>query len=234
MSSLAPHIAAHARHLTREARHHCTKAQAEFKTILNDAAIQPRAALYAGLLFVTCVWLAIAVTQHMRNRKHNSAHPNTPNLEKRSPFKAPDRPFGGNFDLSFLCQAPNTTSPVHYLSHPNHAHLLFILIRAHIQPNPKPHSTSPNSPNTPPTRAYSITQFGHRLPSNGPKRDRTQIGRSRRRSHSPTVHLDMGPSERYLCTSCFYRCLHGCLGITLPWACGLWHGMNGLNLIMSF
>jgi hypothetical protein len=132
MSSLAPHLAADVRHLTREARHHYTKAQAAFKTILNDAGIQPRAALlYAGLLFVTCVWLAIAVTQRMCNRKHNSAHQN---LEKRSSVKAPDRHFGGNIDLAFFCYTLNTISPVHHLSHPSHAHLLSIVTLSHIQP----------------------------------------------------------------------------------------------------
>ncbi|KAF2031917.1 hypothetical protein EK21DRAFT_99437 [Setomelanomma holmii] len=57
--------------------------------------LHPKAALYTGLLFVTCIWLAITVTRHFRTRTRNQiTPPSTPNLEKRSPFKALDRPPG--------------------------------------------------------------------------------------------------------------------------------------------
>ncbi|KAF1939583.1 hypothetical protein EJ02DRAFT_504697 [Clathrospora elynae] len=95
MSTLGPRFAEHARHLARTARHHCINVQAKINTAIQHVDINPKAALYAGLLFMTCVWLAITITNRMRHGKRNSTtRPNTPNLERRTPFKAAERPPG--------------------------------------------------------------------------------------------------------------------------------------------
>ncbi|KAF1832426.1 hypothetical protein BDW02DRAFT_554848 [Decorospora gaudefroyi] len=81
------------KHVARTAQHHCTKAHSKLNTTLKNTGIQPKAALYAFLLFITFIWLIITITRYLRAHKQNS-RPNTPNLEKRSAFKAPERPLG--------------------------------------------------------------------------------------------------------------------------------------------
>lgn len=96
MFALTPRFAEHAEQLNRAVRHHCTKAQTKLDQVMQHSDVHPRIILYAGLALVTCVWLAITVTHRIRPRKRQSiTPPSTPNLEKRSPFKAPDRPPGG-------------------------------------------------------------------------------------------------------------------------------------------
>lgn len=107
MLSLTPRLAKHVGTLHQAVRQHCAeleraihlhcdKAQTNLNTALKHADIHPKAALYAGLLLVTCIWLSVTLTCHLRTRARNQVTPpDTPNLEKRSPFKAPDRPPGG-------------------------------------------------------------------------------------------------------------------------------------------
>jgi len=71
-----------------------TKAKTNFGTNIRDNDFHPKAALYAVLVIITTTWLAITLTRRLRDRKGDTP-PSTPNLEKRSPFKAPERPFGG-------------------------------------------------------------------------------------------------------------------------------------------
>jgi hypothetical protein len=91
MSSLTPQLV---KRLAHTLHNHYTKTLAHLTTIFAHANIQPKAALYASLLFLTCVWLLFTTTRHLRRRRSNS-QPSTPNLEKRSPFKVPERAFGG-------------------------------------------------------------------------------------------------------------------------------------------
>lgn len=123
MSTLAPRIAElaeQAEQLHQVLRRHCstaqvhfTKAQNSFNTTLQHANIHPKAALYAGLVLVTFIWLVATFTRHLRTRARNQlSPPSTPNLEKRSPFKAPERPPGGT--IIFF---PTTTC--HSQFHPN-------------------------------------------------------------------------------------------------------------------
>lgn len=99
MFTLSPRLAEHVDQLDRTVRHHCSNAKVNL-TVLNksvqDSNIEPKAILYAALLFGVCVWLAVTFTRHIRQRRRQAlTPPSTPNLEKRSPFKAPDRPPGG-------------------------------------------------------------------------------------------------------------------------------------------
>jgi flagellar biosynthesis protein FlhB len=95
MSTLVTQVEEHARRLARDVQHHCTNAQTHVKNVLRDANINSKAALYSVLLFVAFTYLSITIVRLVRIRRQNTARPSTPNLEKRSPFKAPDRPFGG-------------------------------------------------------------------------------------------------------------------------------------------
>ena len=97
MSDLVTRFEEHTTRLARDAQHRCISIQTQFKTLLKDANIQPKAALYAALFFATFTWLAITLSRLLLTRRHPTSQPSTPNLEKRSPFKAPDRPPGGMF-----------------------------------------------------------------------------------------------------------------------------------------
>jgi hypothetical protein len=100
MSALAPRIAQEVELLHRKIRHRYSTAhtqfiaaQVHFTTVFQRPDVRPKAALYTVLLLVTLFWLATTLTCYFRARRLTP--PNTPNLEKRSPFKAPERPFGG-------------------------------------------------------------------------------------------------------------------------------------------
>ena len=97
MSDLVTRFEEHTTRLARDAQHRCISIQTQFKTLLKDANIQPKAALYAALFFATFTWLAITLSRLLLARRRRTSRPSTPNLEKRSPFKAPDRPPGGMF-----------------------------------------------------------------------------------------------------------------------------------------
>ncbi|CAN9411110.1 unnamed protein product [Alternaria sp. RS040] len=94
MSDLVTRLEEHTTRLARDAQHHCTTIQTQFNTLLKDANIQPKVALYAALFFATFTWLAITLSRLLLTRRRPTSRPSTPNLEKRSPFKAPDRPPG--------------------------------------------------------------------------------------------------------------------------------------------
>jgi hypothetical protein len=94
----------HYQQLHQAVHHHCHnlqtqygKVQGNLSTGLRNNDVHPKAALYAVLVVVTTIWLAIATGRRLRARiRKRDTPPSTPNLEKRSPFKAPDRPPGGN------------------------------------------------------------------------------------------------------------------------------------------
>ncbi|KAI4942334.1 hypothetical protein J4E86_010136 [Alternaria arbusti] len=94
MAALITDLDEHARRLARDIQQHCTNAQTRLNNVLKQTDIQPKAALYSLLLFAAFTYFTIAVTNLIRARRLTSSRPSTPNLEKRSPFKAPDRPPG--------------------------------------------------------------------------------------------------------------------------------------------
>ncbi|KAL6157445.1 hypothetical protein ACJQWK_06819 [Exserohilum turcicum] len=97
MAGLAARLEQHAGLVTRTAQHQCSKAHAALTTALEDAHVSPKAALYAGLALATCLWLLLTWIRHVRRdrtRRNSLTTPSTPNLEKTSPFRAPERPLG--------------------------------------------------------------------------------------------------------------------------------------------
>jgi hypothetical protein len=99
LADLGPRMAKHVEQLHHNVRVHCStaqthliKAQTNLTNILQNANIPLKAVLYAILILITSTWLAITF---IRRRRSCLTPPNTPNLEKRSPFRAPDRPPGG-------------------------------------------------------------------------------------------------------------------------------------------
>ncbi|KAH8727814.1 hypothetical protein GQ44DRAFT_610523 [Phaeosphaeriaceae sp. PMI808] len=78
-----------------QAMRNCSqKARTHFNTAAQSKNISPKIALYATLVLVTCIWLALTVARRLRTRRNRLTPPNTPNSEKTLPFKAPNRPDG--------------------------------------------------------------------------------------------------------------------------------------------
>lgn len=115
MSSLVLQITDGVEELQQTIQHHFIKAQAMINGTLQLAKVQPDVAIYAGLSLATCVWLFIAVTSRLRKRiRQNITPPGTPNGEKRSQFKAPERPLGGIPSLKHFFSQNLLTLPVWY------------------------------------------------------------------------------------------------------------------------
>ncbi|KAI4671459.1 uncharacterized protein J4E88_009124 [Alternaria novae-zelandiae] len=94
MAALINDLDEHAGRLARDIQQHCTNAQTRLNNVLKQTDIQPKAALYSLLLFAAFTYFTIAATNLIRARRQNNPRPSTPNLEKRGPFKTPDRPPG--------------------------------------------------------------------------------------------------------------------------------------------
>ncbi|KAI4710377.1 hypothetical protein J4E89_004832 [Alternaria sp. Ai002NY15] len=94
MAALITDLDEHARRLARDIQQHCTAAQNHLTSLLQNTNTQPKAALYSLLLFALFTYLAITLYTLLRARHPTPSRPSTPNLEKRGPFKAPDRPPG--------------------------------------------------------------------------------------------------------------------------------------------
>lgn len=73
-------------------RHNCNVAK--LNTTYRKANLDERSLLYGAFLGVTLVWVISVVTRQIRARNAN-IQPGTPDLEKRSPFRAPEREPGG-------------------------------------------------------------------------------------------------------------------------------------------
>jgi hypothetical protein len=78
-------------------RHNCNGAK--LNATYRKANLDERSLLYGAFLGVTLVWMISVVTRRIRARKAN-IRPGTPDLEKRSPFKAPEREPGVKQHLS--------------------------------------------------------------------------------------------------------------------------------------
>ena len=94
MAALITNANEHARRLARDIQQHSTDAQTRLNNVLKQTDIQPKAALYSLLLFALFTYLAITLYALLRARRPTPSRPSTPNLEKRGPFKTPDRPLG--------------------------------------------------------------------------------------------------------------------------------------------
>lgn len=64
--------------------------------------MDPKHLLYGILGLATLVWVGAILLRRLRRRRSEVAVPNTPNLEKQSPFKAAAREPGGNDFCSTL------------------------------------------------------------------------------------------------------------------------------------
>lgn len=81
-------------------RHNCNVAKID--ATIRNLDIQPQTLIYGVLAVVTLVWLASIVTRRRIRSRKLSDRPSTPDIEKRSPFKAPAREPGGKLDISPL------------------------------------------------------------------------------------------------------------------------------------
>lgn len=96
MYALSTRSSQHAVLVVEVVRHQCHTALAMLHTALRDKAYQPRHILYIVLAGLTSVWLAASLLSRARYQtRQSTTRPSTPNLEKRSPFKAADRKSGG-------------------------------------------------------------------------------------------------------------------------------------------
>lgn len=68
---------------------------------LEEANIDPQHLLYGLFAFITICWALSVGVRRLRSKKE-ATRPNTPDLEKRSPFKAPAREPGGRVAHSHL------------------------------------------------------------------------------------------------------------------------------------
>lgn len=177
MSNVATQIGERVEVVARTARYHWSRVQSKLHTTLQNANIPPKAALYAGLLLVTCVWFVATFTRHVRKARRDSTQPSTPNLEKRSPFKAPDRPPGGKH-LAY------PVIPQSFFNIPSCRSLFSV---PQLQPRPQ-HTLSLTLTNK------NDPQYGTQFPSRVPKHPLTQTGPSQPPSPSPTAPSATAPS----------------------------------------
>jgi hypothetical protein len=110
MSALIVHAEEHVRRLARDAQHHYTNAHTKLNNLLQNTTIQPKPTLYSLLFLATFIWLAITTTRLLRTRRPTTSRPNTPNLEKRTLGKAPERPFGGTSTYPSFASIPSPLS----------------------------------------------------------------------------------------------------------------------------
>ena len=96
MSALTARNQKHTERLVNIVQQQCYTAHARLQTAWHDEHTRKKLTLYAGLAVMTSVWLAVTLTRRLRTRKRQlTTPPSTPNLERRSPFQAPERKPGG-------------------------------------------------------------------------------------------------------------------------------------------
>lgn len=111
-------------------RLHCATAQtnlhATFRkanTALQSSEVDPKHLLYGILAILTLVWTTALLARRLLSRKRPISGPATPDLEKRSPFKAPAREPGSTFSPSLpprssLCPQIDLHMSAQYGHHP--------------------------------------------------------------------------------------------------------------------
>lgn len=96
MSTLLARSRQHAEQAINAVQYWCHTAFANVHTAWRDEDLRPRRVLYVALAVVASVWLAVKLLLQLRNRtRQSTTPPSTPNLEKRSPFRAAERKPGG-------------------------------------------------------------------------------------------------------------------------------------------
>jgi hypothetical protein len=108
MSALLSRSSRHAEQAIEAVHQQCHTALTKLHTAPQNGTIRPRHILYIALAGLTSVWLALNFITRLRRRTRQSTmRPSTPNLEKRSPFKAADREPGGMlYAHQSLCYYP--------------------------------------------------------------------------------------------------------------------------------
>jgi hypothetical protein len=94
MASLLSRFEREAEEIQDWVRHNCNVAK--LNTTYRKANLDERSLLYGALVGVAFVWVVSVVTRGIRARKANN-RPSTPDIEKRSPFRAQEREPGGNW-----------------------------------------------------------------------------------------------------------------------------------------
>lgn len=96
MSIPSVQIPEHIDKLLNAVKRQCHMGQAKLYAEWQNTNVRPKLILYAGLVITASLWLGAAFLSRRRARKpHLTTRPNTPNLEKHSPYKAVDRTPGG-------------------------------------------------------------------------------------------------------------------------------------------
>jgi hypothetical protein len=102
MSHLYPRIEQSVEEIHHWVRRNCATAQTKLdatlrqaNTSLNAAGIKPKHLLYGVLAVLTLAWATSVLVRRIFARKGRVSRPSSPDLEKRSPFKAPPREPGG-------------------------------------------------------------------------------------------------------------------------------------------
>jgi hypothetical protein len=78
------------------ARHNCNASN--LNATMQKHNIDPQTLLYGTLALLTLAWIVSRITRRILTRKLAS-RPGTPDVEKRSPFKAPPREPGGKIQI---------------------------------------------------------------------------------------------------------------------------------------
>ena len=105
-SKMSSHRYPRVEHSVNEVQHwvrrHCATAQAKLdatlqqaNTTMQESDLEPKHLLYSVLALLTLAWTTSVLARRLFARKTPVSRPNTPDLEKRSPFKAPAREPGG-------------------------------------------------------------------------------------------------------------------------------------------
>ena len=103
MSASITRCQRHAEELVNVVQNQCYAVQTKLYTAWQDKNARPKLTLYAGLVLVTSIWLAVTILLRLRIQKRQlTIPPSTPNPEKRSPFKQADRKPGGNLKHSLF------------------------------------------------------------------------------------------------------------------------------------
>jgi|SRR5690242_1421889 len=74
----------------------CNTVSANFQRIWEDKSTGTKSKVYTGIVILASVWLAATLVFRLRSRQRRlNTIPSTPDLEKRSPFRAIERKPGG-------------------------------------------------------------------------------------------------------------------------------------------
>ena len=102
MSRLHPRVEQSMQEAQRWIRRNCATARTKLDatlqqahTTVQDSDIDPKHLLYGVLAVLTIAWATSLLARRLSARNKSVARPRTPDLEKRSAFKAPAREPGG-------------------------------------------------------------------------------------------------------------------------------------------